>query len=361
MEMRAQVLLAMGLLYIVWGSTYLAIRVTVETLHPLAAGGIRFIAAGLLTLAALAALGRLGARPTAAELRGSALAGIWLLVGGVGIVTITEVHAPSNLTAVLASTTSLWVVGYRALAGERIGRGSIAGAALGVVGVIVLLSPGGSGAESPWLIGAVVASLFWSTGSFYGRRLTQPADPFTGAVVQMLCAGVVMTIAGVALDGVGALDLNTASSRSLLALLYLVVAEASRSPPTSGRSSTCRSRRSSAISTSTRGRRAARSGDPGREPWSLRGDRLGLVIAAVFATVRSESSPAPVSEELVAGRRPRVLRALGEERPHDAPSDHEARHRRGDSESPASRNAGSYVPSQERVNPAPHAAKAAPS
>ena len=65
--MRAQVLLAMGLLYIVWGSTYLAIRVTVETLHPLAAGGVRFILAGLLTLGALAALGRLGPRPSAAE------------------------------------------------------------------------------------------------------------------------------------------------------------------------------------------------------------------------------------------------------------------------------------------------------
>jgi drug/metabolite transporter (DMT)-like permease len=301
--MRAQVLLAMGLLYIVWGSTYLAIRVTVETLHPLAAGGIRFVAAGLLTLAALAALGRLGARPTAAELRGSALAGIWLLVGGVGIVTITEAHAPSNLTAVLASTTSLWVVGYRALAGERIGRGSIAGAALGVVGVIVLLSPGGSGAESPWLIGAVVASLFWSTGSFYGRRLTQPSDPFTGAVVQKLCAGVVMTIAGVALDGFGALDVSTGSSRSLLALLYLVVAGgvafsayiwALKHLPISTVVS------HQYVNPAVAVLLGAVILDESLGVSAVIGS--ALVIAAVFATVRSESSPAPVSEELVAGR-----------------------------------------------------------
>ncbi|HET6175159.1 MAG TPA: EamA family transporter [Gaiellales bacterium] len=299
--MRAQVLLAMGLLYIVWGSTYLAIRVTVETLHPLAAGGIRFILAGLLTLAALAVLGRLGARPTREELRGSAIAGIWLLFGGVGIVTITEAHAPSNLTAVLASTTSLWVVGYRALSGERIGRGSIAGAALGVVGVIVLLSPGSSSAETPWLIGAVVASLFWSTGSFYGRRLTQPADPFVGAVVQMLCAGAVMTVAGVVLDGVGALDLTGGSARSLLALLYLVVAGgiafsayvwALQHLPISTVVSHQYVNPAVAVLLGA----------------VILGESLGasaligsaLVIAAVFATVRSDSSPSPISEELVA-------------------------------------------------------------
>jgi drug/metabolite transporter (DMT)-like permease len=298
---RAQVLLAMGLLYVVWGSTYLAIRVTVETLHPLAAGGLRFILAGLLTLGALAALGRLGPRPGLAELRGSALAGVWLLVGGVGIVTVTEAHAPSNLTAVLASTTSLWVVGYRALARERIGRASMAGAALGVVGVIVLLSPGGTGAETPWLIGAVVASLFWSTGSFYGRRLTQPANPFVGAVVQMLAAGVVMTAAGVLLDGVGALDLTAASAHSLLALAYLVVAGAVAF------SAYVWALQHLPISTVV----SHQYVNPAVAVLLgavLLDESLGLaqligaalVIAAVFATVRSEASPSPIAEELVA-------------------------------------------------------------
>jgi drug/metabolite transporter (DMT)-like permease len=297
---RAHVLLAMGLLYVVWGSTYLAIRVTVETLHPLAAGGMPFILAGLLTLAALAALGRLGPPPSPAELRGAALAGIWLLVGGVGVVTITESHAPSNLTAVLASTTSLWVVGYRALAGERIGRGSIAGAALGVIGVIVLLSPGGSGAENPWLIGAVVASLFWSTGSFYGRRLTQPADPFVGAVVQMLAAGGVMTSVGVLLDGMGALDLTAASGRSLLALLYLVIAGgiafsayvwALQHLPISTVVS------HQYVNPAVAVLLGAVVLDESLGVSAVIG--AALVIAAVFATVRSESSPSPIGEELV--------------------------------------------------------------
>jgi drug/metabolite transporter (DMT)-like permease len=101
--MRASVLLAMGLLYIVWGSTYLAIRVTVETMPSLVSCGMRFLLAGLLVFTVLAALGRLGPRPSWTELRGSALAGCWIIIGGVGVVTITETHAASNLTAVLAS------------------------------------------------------------------------------------------------------------------------------------------------------------------------------------------------------------------------------------------------------------------
>ena len=298
--MRAQVLLVMGLLYFVWGSTYLAIRVTVETLQPLVAAGVRFLIAGALTLVVLAALGRLGERPTLEQLRGSAIVGVWLLCGGVGLVTITENHAPSNLTAVLASTTSLWVIGYRALAGERLGRGSIFGAVLGVVGVIVLFSPGGSGLQNPWLLLAIVCSLFWSTGSFYGRRLTQIPDPFVGAIVQMFTAGTLMTVAAVALDGTGALDLSAASGRSLLALTYLIVAGgitfsayvwALQHLPISTIVSHQYVNPAVAVVLGA----------------VFLDETLGLsavigaalVIAAVFATVRSESSPVPVTEELV--------------------------------------------------------------
>ena len=241
----------MGLLYIVWGSTYLAIRVTVETMPSLVSCGLRFLLAGVLTLTVLAALGRLGPRPGWAEVRGAAIAGMWIIIGGVGVVTI-KTHAPSNLTAVLASTTSLWVVGYRALGRERIGRGAILGAAMGIVGVFVLLSPGGSGADNPWLVLAIVASLFWSTGSFYGRRLTQPADPFVGAVVQMLVAGTVMLVVGVAIDGFGSLDPSVPSGRSWLALAYLAVAGAAAFSAYVWALKIFRSRPSSATSTSTR-------------------------------------------------------------------------------------------------------------
>ena len=233
--------------------------------------------------------------PSAAEVRGAAIVGVWLLIGGVGIVTITESHAPSNLTAVLASTAALWVVGYRALAGERIGRGSIAAATLGIVGVIVLLSPSISGAGTPWLLGALAAALLWSSGSFYGRRLTVPADPFVSAVVQMLTAGVVMMIGAVVLDGFGALDLiDRVDALAARAALPRRGRRASRSPPTSGRSAGCRSRRSSRTSTSIRRSRSssARSSST-RASASPALIGTALVIAAVFATVRTESSPSP--------------------------------------------------------------------
>jgi drug/metabolite transporter (DMT)-like permease len=294
--MRSSVLLAMGLLYVVWGSTYLAIRVTVETIPPLVSGGVRFLLAGALTLGVLAASGRLGARPSPRELRGALLSGVWILMGGVGVVTIAEAHVPSNLAAVLASTTSLWIVGYRALARERIGRGAIAGALIGVAGVIVLLSPGGSGTHSPWLLATVLASLFWSTGSFYGRRLTQPADPFVGAVIQMFAAGTVMTVVGVVLDGVGSLDPTAPSAHSLLALAYLVLAGAAafsayvwalRTLPISTVVSHQYVNPAVAVLLG-----AALLGES-LDASSIVG--AALVIAAVFATVRSDASPAPVS------------------------------------------------------------------
>jgi drug/metabolite transporter (DMT)-like permease len=299
--MRASVLLAMGLLYIVWGSTYLAIRVSLETMAPLVSCGVRFLLAGLLVLTVLTVLGRVGPLPGWTEIRGAAIAGSWIIIGGVGVVTITEVHAPSNLTAVLASTTSLWVVGYRALGGERISRGAILGAAIGIVGVFVLLSPGGSGADNPWLILAIVAALFWSTGSFYGRRLTQPADPFVGAVVQMIVAGSIMLVAGVAIDGLDALDPTVPSARSWLALAYLAVAGAAAF------SAYIWALKHLPISTVV----SHQYVNPAVAVFLgaiVLDESLGvsavigaaLVIAAVFATVRSDAKRATVAEELVA-------------------------------------------------------------
>ena len=297
--MRASVLLAMGLLYLVWGSTYLAIRVSVETMTPLVSCGVRFLLAGVLVLAVLAALGRIDARPTWTEVRGSALAGSWIIIGGVGLITVAEDHVASNLAAVLASTTSLWVVGYRALGGERISRGAIAGALVGIAGVILLLSPG-SGAGDPWLVLAVVAALFWSTGSFYGRRLTQPADPFVGAVIQMLAAGALLVIVGVILDGTGTLDPTVPSLRSWLGLGYLVVAGATafcayiwalKNLPISTVVS------HQYVNPAVAVLLGAVILDEGLGVSSVIG--VVLVITAVFATVRSDASPTPSSEELV--------------------------------------------------------------
>jgi drug/metabolite transporter (DMT)-like permease len=166
--------------------------------------------------------------------------------------------------------------------------------------VFVLLSPGGSGADDPWLLLAIVAALFWSTGSFYGRRLTQPADPFVGAVVQMLVAGTVMLVVGVVLDGVDSLDPTVPSVRSWLGLAYLAVAGAAAF------SAYVWALKNLPISTVVSHQYVnpavavvlgAIILDESLGVSALIG--AALVIAAVFATVRSEASPSPISEEVV--------------------------------------------------------------
>ena len=212
-----------------------------------AAAGIRFVLGGALTLAALAVLGRLTGMPTAAEVRGAAIVGVWLLIGGVGLVTITETHAPSNLTAVLASTDVALGRGLPGAGGRahrprldrrrrarhrRRDRAALARASR---------APG-----HPWLLRAIAAALLWSSASFYGRRLTVPADPFVSAVIQMLTAG--------RRDD----DRRRRARRVRRARPHVRVGplaaraalprrgrRASRSRPTSGRSAGCRSRRSS--------------------------------------------------------------------------------------------------------------------
>ena len=165
----------------------------------------------------------------------------------------------------------------------------------------------------------MLASLFWSTGSFYGRRITQPADPFVGAVIQMFTAGTVMTIVGVVLDGAGALDFTTASVHSLLALAYLAVAGAAAF------SAYVWALRNLPISTVV----SHQYVNPAVAVLLgavLLGESLdassivgaALVIAAVFATVRSEASPSPCPRSSSRTERPAATRGRTRSG-HDAP------------------------------------------
>ncbi|MDX6378926.1 MAG: hypothetical protein QOE98_3229 [Gaiellaceae bacterium] len=215
--MGVRIVAAMALLYTVWGSTYLAIRVGVESIPPLLAAGLRFGVAGLI-LAPLA----LRARPTKRQVAGSSLFGIWLLVGGPGLLTVAETHVPSNLAAVLASTTSITVCIWRRLAGERLPRMTLVGVAMGFVGVVVLLIAPvmGASAPVPWMVLILFSAALWSTASFYGRGLPAVSGLWAATTVQMIAAGAAMTIAGLVIgERPGDVTL-----RSGVALAYLVVA-----------------------------------------------------------------------------------------------------------------------------------------
>jgi drug/metabolite transporter (DMT)-like permease len=219
--------LALWTVYIVWGSTYLAIRVTVETLPPLLTAGVRFLAAGGIMYGFLAARrGLASLRISRAEALSCALIGGALLLGGNGMVVLAERDVPSSLAALVIASVPLWVVLMRRVTGDRVGAGTLAGVALGFLGVGLLVMPGGGSSDSD-LLGVVLllgAAASWSAGSFLSTRVSLPRDPFTSTTIQMLLGGAWCLLAGVAMGEPGSIDVERFSSASILALVYLIVA-----------------------------------------------------------------------------------------------------------------------------------------
>ena len=219
--------LALLTVYVVWGSTYLAIRVMVETMPPLLSAGVRFAFAGAVFLALLRLRG--GAtriRVTRRQVAAAALAGTLLLFGGNGLVTVAEREVPSGLAALIIGAVPLWVVLMRMLHGDRVPRGTLTGVAVGFAGLAVLVLPGDRPGDAPlWgVLVIVLASVSWAAGSFYSRRLDLPSDALVSTGLQMLLGGGVMILLGLVAGEAGDVDLSEFSARSLAAFTYLVVA-----------------------------------------------------------------------------------------------------------------------------------------
>jgi drug/metabolite transporter (DMT)-like permease len=219
------VAVALGVVYVVWGSTYLAIRIMVEQMPPLVSAGLRFLTAGILVAAVLATRG--GPRRLAVtnrELAGCALIGLLLPVLGQGMVTIAENGgAPSGITALLIAAVPLWVVGYRVLSGERPAGRTLAGVAVGFGGVVLLVAANGLGGSFPaWTMALILlAGLSWAGGSWLQPRLRLPHDPFVVVVYEMLIGGGALTVLGF-VSGEG-FHPSTYSARSWAAWVYLVL------------------------------------------------------------------------------------------------------------------------------------------
>ncbi len=216
---------ALGVVYVVWGSTYLAIRVTVETLPPLLAGGVRFLLAGPLMYAWLRMRrGPQGVSVTASELRACAAVGTALLLGGNGLVMIAEQRVPSGLAALIIASTPLWIVVLRLLFGDTVKRATLVGVIAGFIGVGILALPGagGEGVSLGGVLLLLAASGSWGSGSFFSKRLPLPEDPFVSTTMQMICGGAVLTIAGVLSGEASNIDIGSFSAASMWALAYLV-------------------------------------------------------------------------------------------------------------------------------------------
>ncbi|MDH6575397.1 EamA family transporter [Kitasatospora sp. MAP5-34] len=216
---------ALGIVYVVWGSTYLAIRIAVETMPPFLSAAARFVTAGLL-LAALVAWrqGPAALRVTRRELASAALVGLMLLLGGNGLVVLAEQSVPSGLAALLVAAVPLWVVLLRRLTGQRTSGTTIAGVLVGLLGLAVLTVPGLSGQVK--LLGVLTvlgATVMWSSGSFLASRLSMPGNALTASAYEMVAGGLGCLALAAVRGEPQAVDLSAISTSSWLALAYLVV------------------------------------------------------------------------------------------------------------------------------------------
>jgi drug/metabolite transporter (DMT)-like permease len=205
--------------YLAWGGTYPAIRVMVETVPPLLGTGVRFLAAGGVLAAVLAALGRLSAGKS--ELVGAAAVGT-VILGDIGVLAVAEQEVPAGLAALIIASVPLWIVLLQLGAREPVARRTVVAVLVGIAGMGLLVDPGGE-APVAWLLVLVAAAAVEAAGQFWSRSTPLPADPLVNSTVQLLAAGAALCAAGVAAGEANELDTGAFSTDSLLAFAYLVV------------------------------------------------------------------------------------------------------------------------------------------
>jgi drug/metabolite transporter (DMT)-like permease len=216
---------ALGLVYVVWGSTYLAIRYVVTSLPPLLAASGRFALAALaLTAYLIVRRGRAALAASPRQYADAVLVGLLLLLGGNGGVTLAEDSGlPSGLTALLVAAVPLWVVLLRMADRDRPAARTLVGVAIGFVGLAVLLGPGArpdhvSAGAALLVLGS---SFLWSLGSYLATRLDMPREPLVASVAEMLGGAVGLAIVGLLRSE--RLNIAKVELSSAVALVYLVV------------------------------------------------------------------------------------------------------------------------------------------
>jgi drug/metabolite transporter (DMT)-like permease/GNAT superfamily N-acetyltransferase len=219
--------LALGSIYIIWGSTYLAIRVMVETVPPLLGAGVRFLTAGAVFYAFLAL--RRGLRAVSfsgRELLAATAAGTLLCFGGNGLVTVAEQDVPSGIAATLIASVPLWIILFRRFSRDPINRIALLGVLIGFAGVGVLMLPGErpDGLSIGPMLVVVAAAACWAIGSYYPRSWPLPRDTLLSTSLQMLTSGAVMVAVGAVVGEFGDVDPGGFSTKSIAGFVWLVTA-----------------------------------------------------------------------------------------------------------------------------------------
>lgn len=221
------IVLAFAAIYIIWGTTYLGIRIAIETIPPFFMSAVRFLIAGTIAFVFLRARGV--PLPNRVEWRSALVIGAFLLVGGNGLVTWSEQQVPSGIAALVVATMPLWMTSFDWLIfrGVSPSRQVIFGLVLGFLGIGLLIGPGqllGNATYGlPTLLILLMAPILWSLGSLHSRNAPQPENVFMATAIEMLAGGVLLLIAGLITGETAALNVAAISARSVVAMLYLTV------------------------------------------------------------------------------------------------------------------------------------------
>lgn len=222
---RLRLVAAFAAVYVIWGSTYLAIHFAVESIPPFAGAGIRYLIAGLVVYGWRRSRG--DARPQLLHWRTALIVGGLLLLGGNGLVFYAVVTVPTGLAALIVASVPLWMSGLAIASGrQRATVRGTAGVLAGFAGVLFLIGPGRVGLGGVPLVGSLVlvaASLFWALGSLYSREAPQPKSQLLATGMTMIGGGVTLLVAAIATGDLARLDIGAVTPASWLALLYLIV------------------------------------------------------------------------------------------------------------------------------------------
>jgi drug/metabolite transporter (DMT)-like permease len=212
-----RIALALAAVYLVWGSTYLGIRIGLEGYPPFLMGAVRFLGAGALFYAFLRWRGH--AAPTRAQWRNAAVMGVLMLLGGNGLVNFAEKSVSSGLAAIAVASMPLWAGSFSALKGRQPSRGEWLGLGIGFAGVVWLNVGSAMSASLPGMIALLLAPVCWAFGSVWSRDRDLPA-PFMSTAAQMLCGGVAMSLVGL---GIGERITSVPPLQATLAVAYLAL------------------------------------------------------------------------------------------------------------------------------------------
>src|ERR1043165_9090468 len=225
--MKTKIWIALVALYIVWGSTYLAIRFSVETIPPFLHAAMRFLVSGAILYIWRRAAG--DPAPTLSNWKSTAIVGAALLLGGNGLVGWAEQHVPSGIAALMLPASPFWLTLFESLrsGGAKPSWQAVLGLFVGFLGVFILVGPaeltgGGTNFNTFGILLLLCAALFWSMGSIYAKGADMPKSTLLGTGMEMLAGAVALFLVSVFKGELNGFSFGMVSVRSWLGLAYLI-------------------------------------------------------------------------------------------------------------------------------------------